>query len=1279
VENNDNKNEAYYSGLYSDEIQDEPKDVNSDILMVRSEKDKLEKMLKEMKWNILKQREEIYKLRLEKEEDDKYRKLFNELEGIKGRINFYQSQNAMMEQQMRKTCHDNDLLTNKLEKRIAQLENSTKYMIGNTVVSSIKKPWRAPAYFVAFIKHLNDKLRKNKNTNHSTSSLSLVDPSLIIDINTDDYFAGDLENYKLDEKEWLKELPVTRLTNLPDSISEIKIAAILDEFSYNGYKPECKLINVEPNNWCEALTHEQPHFLFVESAWQGKDGLWSKKIGYLSRELTELLEWCRDKRIPTVFWNKEDPVHFATFINTARLFDFIFTTDIDCIQKYKTALGHDRVYLLPFACQPIFNNPIEKYERKDAVNFAGAYYDRYQERQRDLATFIGKLMEFKPVEIYDRNYGGSDPNYKFPELYKPLIIGNLPFDQIDLAYKGYRYAINLNSIKQSQTMFARRIFELLASNTITVSNFSRGVRLLFGDLVIATDNGDQLLKRLQYISSDETLARKLKLASLRKVMQEHTYKDRLGYIISKVWGREYQSIPHIIVSACINNEIEFAKVLKNYRRQNYVNKELIIAVPGGYSFNIEVPEDVKVLFLDKPQDFDYGDVVKSENYIAAFIPEDYYGPNYLLDLALATRYSDAVAIGKASYYIWKSASGLKLEGDGKQYRKVDSLPVRAALVSCRMIVQRSFENWVTEQAEGEIREAGLLSADEFNYCREGGNNDSLVEMVREVDDLADLDTGVSVKTVFELAERIGCEKVSKTEKCLQISASQLSGMFDKKAGKHVSISLNGSSLNITSSLPDDKHKYIYASRDFSLEELNFKLIGKIHLDVTPGLNIQLVLLYLDQNKTRIGHAIKTARSNHQLEIPEGTRWIRFGLRIYASGEAKVKSLLLGHLSESPAVIMGHADYLVLANYYPSYEDLYRNGFVHRRIVKYKEFGMNVDVFQLHKGANIDYREFDNIDIIRGGQEALERLIEANRYKAVLVHFLDEDMWHILKLCVEHIKVLVWVHGAEIQPWQRRDFNYTTEAERDAAKKKSDRRMVFWQGVLKEAHPNLKLIFVSQYLVNSVMEDLGFNLSAGQYEIVHNFIDTNLFEYKEKSIVQRKKILSIRPYASRIYANDLSVKAILELSKKDFFCDLEFRMIGDGKLFEETLEPLRKFNNVHIDQRFLTQPEIAELHKQYGVFLCPTRMDSQGVSRDEAMSSGLVPVTNRVAAIPEFVDERCGIIADAEDALGLAEGITRLYEDPDLFQSLSKGAAQRVRGQSGMEQTINRELNLVKHW
>jgi glycosyltransferase involved in cell wall biosynthesis len=156
-----------------------------------------------------------------------------------------------------------------------------------------------------------------------------------------------------------------------------------------------------------------------------------------------------------------------------------------------------------------------------------------------------------------------------------------------------------------------------------------------------------------------------------------------------------------------------------------------------------------------------------------------------------------------------------------------------------------------------------------------------------------------------------------------------------------------------------------------------------------------------------------------------------------------------------------------------------------------------------------------------------------------------------------------------------------------------------------------------------------------------------------------------------------VDAIVELSKEPFFDELEFRIIGDGLLFDETVEPLRDFRNVIIDKGFLTHAEIAALHKDYGVFLVPTRADTQGVSRDEAMASGLVPVTSAVTAVPEFVDEECGFMAPFDDASGLAAAIKTLYLEPDRFARMSAAAAARVRRQSTADLTAQRELELFR--
>lgn len=1061
------------------------------------------------------------------------------------------------------------------------------------------------------------------------------------------------------------------------NLCQLKMACIMDEFTYGSYSPECKTQQLTPENWRQELEAFRPELLFVESAWRGKDALWGNKVGHASAEVQGIVAWCREKKVPTVFWNKEDPVHFGTFLNTAQLFDHVFTTDIDCIHRYKAALRHEQVYLLPFACQPASSNPIEAYQRKDAFCFAGAYYARYPERTRDLGNFVAELPSFRPLEIYDRNFGKDDPNHQFPPEYQSHIVGTLPFDQIDKAYKGYRYAINLNSIKQSQTMFARRLFELLASNTVTVSNFSRGARLLFGDLVITTDSGGEMLRQLNKVASDDQHARKLRLAALRKVMQEHTYGQRLAYVASKVTPQLRQAeLPEIAVLAHAANQEELALIIGHARRQRYTRHMLYVVLAKGWAVHSVAHHDNALLVSHaQARGRTIRDLTGETGLVAGFVAADYYGPNYLLDIALATLYSKAGVIGKAAHYALKPFDDVPELTDGDAaYRPATHLRARCAAFRFGQIADADATVWLDSLPGLHVTTENGLGIDEFNYCRDGAGSAHAAAVTAWVDDLPGIATGIGMDQLLARAERIAPE-LQADAGYWTISGKRLATDFGKSSSTAVRTSIENNSWRVESTLEEGKHEYLHATLDHAPDELGLADRIRFYLDTSPGLNIQLVLFFLDAHGQKINHTIKHANSNQEAEIPAGTARIRFGLRVYGSGSAEVTSLVLGHRSLEPADLIGQAQQLVLTNHYPSYDDLYRNGFVHSRVRAYAGRGVRCDVFRLRPKEQVSYHEFEGVDVTTGSQEALHKLLASGQYRNVLVHFLDPAMWEVLQHHVDRVNITVWVHGAEIQPWHRRDFNFQSEDERNAAKIKSAQRMAFWRGLLQSAPANLKLVFVSRYFAEEVMEDLGFRLAPERYAIIHNPIDTDLFSYREKAPEQRKKVLSIRPYASAKYANDLSVKAIQLLSAEPWFDDMEFRLIGDGPLMEDTLAPLRKFRNVYIEQRFLKQSEIAALHQEYGIFLCPTRMDAQGVSRDEAMASGLVPVTNAVAAVPEFVDETCGLLAPHEDYQGLAEGIVRLYEQPDLFMSLSSKASRRVREQSGADRMIDLEMNL----
>lgn len=1058
------------------------------------------------------------------------------------------------------------------------------------------------------------------------------------------------------------------------SLGEIKVACVMDEFTFHSYDPECQLFQLSPEHVVEELQDFNPDLLFIESAWRGKDNRWDRKIGTLSEELRAALQWCRENNVPTIFWNKEDPIHFETFLTTAQQFDYVFTTDIDCIARYKAALGHERVYLLPFACQPVIHNPVEYYQRKDAFCFAGAYYVRYPERTKDLEAYIEEFPKFKPLEIYDRNFGKDDVNYQFPVDYQPFIVGTLPFHEIDKAYKGYRYAINLNSIKQSQTMFARRVYELLGSNTVTVSNFSRGVRTLFGDLVVSSDSGLEIIKRLQALEGENE--QKLRLAGLRKVMLEHTYQHRWAYIAGRALGRKQSACgPEIMALALANSADDCRRIVDSFKQQTYDQRQLLLVSSVPVSVDMLAGVDagqIRVLTLPAASPLHLADVVTAGQWLAPLSAADYYGKNYLLDLAIATGYSKAKLIGKPAHFLYQAGAIVQNQAAIAYHDGVE-IPRRGSLASTQQLaLDTPLLDWLHQTADGVWAEPGL-AIDPFNYCRDGQQAADRDAITDRVDDLP-LDLGLSIEEIQHAAEQIGPAEFDEA-RLPKWNASKLNSLCKLNNHPHLDFAIDPAGLLMSSSLPDGKHEYVYAREDIPLKQLPAVGTLETFLDATPGLNIQYVFLCLDANKKKLGHSIHTANRNHTAKLAEGTSFVRFGWRIAGSGHATVKNLLWGHRKQEPARLLGRSNTLLLTNHYPSYEDLYRNGFVHSRVKAYAEQGVLVDVFRLRPDDAISYHEFQNVDVVTGSQQALRKLLESGKYRNILVHFLSPEMWQVLQE-FPAIKKTIWLHGAEIQPWHRRDYNFENEQDRNKAIRESALRMAFWREMLQPFPENLKLVFVSNYFAEEVFEDLGFRVPEDRYTIIHNPIDTDLFSYQPKPVEQRKRILSIRPYASRKYANDLSVEAILQLSRQPFFHELEFRMIGDGKLFEETLAPLRNFPNVIIERRFLSQMEIAAFHKEYGLFLVPTRMDAQGVSRDEAMASGLISLTNAVAAIPEFVDESCGVLADADDATGLADGIARLYKDPELFSVMSERAAVRVKSQSDKSHVISQELDLL---
>lgn len=372
-------------------------------------------------------------------------------------------------------------------------------------------------------------------------------------------------------------------------------------------------------------------------------------------------------------------------------------------------------------------------------------------------------------------------------------------------------------------------------------------------------------------------------------------------------------------------------------------------------------------------------------------------------------------------------------------------------------------------------------------------------------------------------------------------------------------------------------------------------------------------------------------------------------------------------------------YLLISPGYPSTSDRYNNGFVHQRVLEYINQGLNIKVFSFDKKCtkNYDY-EYECVNITVGYKKDLENLLMNQKYEKIFIHFGWKEIMQIVLKKAPSTNIILWVHGVEALSCHRRLFNlrfsiisvikflgyiyYNTI------------QMNYMRTLINNNKEQIHFVFVSKWMKEILEKDTKTQNKIINYSIIPNIINEKIFIYNEKDIENRFNIFNIRTYDSKKYANDIMVKSILELSKAENFQNITFNIYGDGRLFDKTLKSIKKFNNVNIRKGFLSQNEIASIHKNNGILLMPTRQDAQGVSMCEAMSSGLVPVVSNNTAIPEYVNEDCGYLC--RDYKEMAESIKFLINNPDIFKEKSRKASEYIQKKCARNIIIKKELEII---
>ena len=326
------------------------------------------------------------------------------------------------------------------------------------------------------------------------------------------------------------------------------IALIADAFTQLALTPEVEVIHLTPRNWrWQLLAHKPPDILFVESAWRGYRDKWKGKLAQslnhsdsrnpdhastaTSNTLINIVQWFKQRRIPTLFWNKEDPISFTRFKAVAALFDVIYTTDCNSAANYRSAAFANTQFVgtLPFAVQPRLFYCDNRIHRLPNIVFVGGFYgNEYPQRSQQQQDIMTSLKD-QSLIIYDRFWKKGKP-CRFPNTLikhcKPAIAP----DKTAALFRQHQLYLNFNTVNDSATMLSRRVFEIAACGGVIISTPSPALTHFFGQEIPQITDGIEAAEWSQRLFKDTDLRIKTGKRLHNMVMTKHTWRHRLEQI-----------------------------------------------------------------------------------------------------------------------------------------------------------------------------------------------------------------------------------------------------------------------------------------------------------------------------------------------------------------------------------------------------------------------------------------------------------------------------------------------------------------------------------------------------------------------------------------------------------------------------------------------------------------------------------------------------------------------------------------------------------------------------
>ncbi|MCL7714934.1 glycosyltransferase [Stenotrophomonas mori] len=444
------------------------------------------------------------------------------------------------------------------------------------------------------------------------------------------------------------------------SIAFVGSGGLLGELMFDA-----RVTPVSESGWREELQPGRFAFLLIETVWQPVRGQWRFALtqdGATRPELERMLRHCRTVGLPVVVWfrtGSDDHAHFAWLAAQA---DLVGAIDEASSARLRADAPDARIMVLPAAVQPMVYNPLRPLPLLDASNRSRglALYDGWWELLEQAAEDPLLVAMGAQLRITESVWDVAVKRLEDCPAYRDRMLGRIGV--MERAALGRVFGAELFTAARLQPEWTQ--WQALLRSAAC------------GAITAWSGEGDQWAPGLPCRGAPQTLAASLKAlladpllrarqahAGFRQVVSAHCLADRLQDIATALELPAPGFVEPAPSVACLLVTMRpqlLPRCLERFRNDRYPNRELVVVLHGEGDVAaaralVRPGERIRIFQLGATHSLgaclNFAFAQTDAAYWAKIDDDDLYGPDYLSDLMLYRRVSDAPVIGKPIAFV----------------------------------------------------------------------------------------------------------------------------------------------------------------------------------------------------------------------------------------------------------------------------------------------------------------------------------------------------------------------------------------------------------------------------------------------------------------------------------------------------------------------------------------------------------------------------------------------------------------------------------------------------